>query len=290
MKKSYIIKEDKRLSVFIKQINSVFDELELIKTYEDIVQVNWIDKKGVKIFERNDWGKLWVYGCDVYNSLDSVSKILQYSKQEFHNLLLDFLNDKYKVEFKTRPLKEISSEYCERVWQVNEQSSRINDIMGNNPYKERKQNFIDSIKTFDDLTDENIKELIDYFGYEGFNDEEDGYEDISEKIESYKKMEDPVILYRIVGIQGKKMINTNELGEHWTPYKWNLDSDMLMSIGYELWDSDIKPYVVEALVPHSEIDVLQTLVQNLSFPNEHEINIKNNGKGVKYVKSYKLKL
>jgi hypothetical protein len=102
-------------------------------------------------------------------------------------------------------------------------------------------------------------------------------------------MPDPVKLYRVVGVKNKKMIKTDNLGEHWTPYEWNLDGDMLMSIGYELWDDDTKPFVIEAMVPLSEIDVMQTIVQNLNFPNEHEINLKNKGNGAKMIKSYKLK-
>jgi hypothetical protein len=43
------------------------------------------------------------------------------------------------------------------------------------------------------------------------------------------------------------------------------------------------------MVPLSEIDVMQTIVQNLNFPNEHEINLKNKGNGAKMIKSYKLK-
>ena len=64
---------------------------------------------------------------------------------------------------------------------------------------------------------------------------------------------------------------------------------MLMSIGYDNWDEETKPFVIEALVPLSEIDTLQTIVQNLSFPNEHEINLKNRGKNIKFIKAYKLK-
>lgn len=64
---------------------------------------------------------------------------------------------------------------------------------------------------------------------------------------------------------------------------------MLMSIGYENWDDKTKPYAMEVSVPHSEIDIIQAIVQNLPFPNEYEINLKNNGMGAKFIKAYKLK-
>jgi hypothetical protein len=158
-----------------------------------------------------------------------------------------------------------------------------------NEYSSR-QDFINSIKSFNDIDEDKIHEIFDYFGTEGYNDEEDAFDDFKDKIKEWKKFSNPQLLYRIVGVKNKKLIDTNNLGEHWTQYKWNLDGDMLMSIGYEnLDDDDTKPFVIEALVPLSEIDIVQTIIQNLSFPNEHEINLKNKGKNVKFVKSYKLK-
>lgn len=162
-------------------------------------------------------------------------------------------------------------------------------FMGKIPYQQRKENLIDSIKSFNDIDNNKISEIFEFFGPEGYNGEEETFEEFKEKVNFYKSMPDPVKLYRVVGVKNKKMIKTDNLGEHWTPYDWNLDGDMLMSIGYELWDDDTKPFVIEAMVPLSEIDVMQTIVQNLNFPNEHEINLKNKGNGAKMIKSYKLK-
>lgn len=159
---------------------------------------------------------------------------------------------------------------------------------GMKPYHQRKDEFIDSIKSFNDIDDNKIREIFDFFGTEGYNDEEDAFEDFKDKINEWRNFPNPVKLYRVIGVKDKKLIKKDELGEHWTPYEWNLDGDMLMSIGYELWDDEAEPFVIEALVPLSEIDIIQTIIQNLSFPNEHEINLKNKGKNIKFVKSYKL--
>lgn len=157
------------------------------------------------------------------------------------------------------------------------------------PYKERKNQFIDSIKTFSDITDEKIPTIIDFLGCEGYNSDEDALEDLTDKINDYRKFPDPVILYRIVAVKNKKLLKTKDLGEHYTPYEWAIDGDMLMSIGYEGWDDDWVPYNMTVSAPLSEIDVWQTLVQNLSFPNEHEINLKNNGRGAKLISAKKYK-
>lgn len=156
-------------------------------------------------------------------------------------------------------------------------------------FQQRKIDFINSIKTFEDIDDDKIRECLDYFGYEAFNDEEDAFEDLKEKIKYYQQMPNPAILYRAIGVKNKKLIKTDELGEHYTPYKWNIDGDTLLSIGYEYWDEETKPYIMEVSVPHSEIDIIQTIIQNLSFPNENEINLKNKGKGAKFIQAYKLK-
>ena len=92
------------------------------------------------------------------------------------------------------------------------------------------------------------------------------------------------------GTKNKKMIQTNDIGEHFTPYKWNLDGDMLESIGHDNWDKGTVPYVIVVQVPMSIINIWQTIVQNLAFPNEHEINLDNNGRGAKIIETYKLKL
>lgn len=184
----------------------------------------------------------------------------------------------------------LSESYKKRLQELSGiQDDTYSSYKGLEPYQKRKENFINSIKSFSDIDDDKIKEFISYFGYEGFNSEEEAYIDLKEKISFYKEMPNPIILYRAIGVKNKKMIKTDDIGEHYTPYKWNIDTDMLMSIGYENWDENTKPYVMEVLVPHSEIDIIQTIIQNLSFPNEHEITLKNKGKGAKFVKAYKLK-
>jgi len=180
--------------------------------------------------------------------------------------------------------KFIATTICEY---LNEQDT-YSSFKGMKPYQQRKEEFLKSITSFNDIDDDKIKEIFDFFGTEGYNDEEDAFDDFKDKIIDYKNLSNPSKLYRVIGVKNKQVIRKDELGEHWTPYDWNLDGDMLMSIGYENWDDETKPYVIEALVPHSEIDVIQTIIQNLSFPNEHEINLKNKGKNVKFVKSYKL--
>jgi hypothetical protein len=157
------------------------------------------------------------------------------------------------------------------------------------PYFQKRLKFINSIKSFHDIDNEAINKLIEYFAHEGFDTKEDAIYDLTSRIEEYKNFPDPVTLYRVIGVKNKKMINTKDLGDHYTPHLWNIDTDMLMSIGYENWEEGVKPYVMEVLVQISEIDIISTIIQNLNFPLEHEINLKNKGRNVKFVKAWKLK-
>ena len=160
-------------------------------------------------------------------------------------------------------------------------------FQGKQPYQQRKEEFFNSITSFNDITDEKIPQIIDYLGSQGFNSDEDAIEDLTEKINEYKKFPNPVILYRVIAVKNKKLINTKDLGEHFTPYEWGIDDDMLLSVGSENWESSWKPYIMKVSVPLSEIDVLRTIIQNLSFPREMEINLKNKGKGAKFIKATK---
>jgi hypothetical protein len=150
------------------------------------------------------------------------------------------------------------------------------------------EEFINSIKTFHDLDDDKISKCIDFFGCEGFGDRDEAFKELKEMVEFYKKLPNPSIMYRVVGVKNYKMIDIENIGEHVTPHKWAIDGDMLLMIGSENWDNDTIPYIIELSVPLSEIDIIQTIIQNLSFPNEHEINLKNKGRGVEFKRAYKL--
>lgn len=150
-----------------------------------------------------------------------------------------------------------------------------------------RNDLVKSLTSFHVIDDAKILEIIDFFGCEGYNDEEDAFEDFQEKVKDWKKMPNPIRLYRVIGAENEKAINTDELGEHWTNESWNLDGDMLLHIGSEMWE-DVDAYVVEALVPLKEINIIQTILQNLSFPREFEINLKDKGKNIKVDKIYNL--
>jgi hypothetical protein len=153
--------------------------------------------------------------------------------------------------------------------------------------------FLDNLKSFSDLTDDKLKEVVEFIGCDGYNNEEDALEDIIYTINDFKTLPNPCILYRIVGVSSENKIDTNKLGQHYTPYKWNLDDGYFqLSIGVADWDEydeKLEPFVMEVSVNHEDIDYKQTLMQLLAFPREYEINLKNEGRNSTFIKSYKMK-
>lgn len=140
-----------------------------------------------------------------------------------------------------------------------------------------------TIKTFNDITEEVIPDIIEVFGFEGFDSKESALEFLHHQIEFYQEMPDPVTLYRVVAVKDKNEIKTSELGDHYiSDYNHISQGNLIDSIATEEWN-DKKVYVLQVSVPVSQIDVFQTLIQNLSFPNEQEITLKNKGKGAKLI-------
>lgn len=75
---------------------------------------------------------------------------------------------------------------------------------------------------------------------DGYNSKEDAIEDLEEKLTTYKNLSDPAKLYRVVGVNDEGEIDKDKLGEHFTPFLWAIDGDMMRSIGDELWDDKNK--------------------------------------------------
>jgi hypothetical protein len=77
-----------------------------------------LSKNGKKIFERNHWGMLWIYGCNEFLNIYYLKDIFSLSEDEFKTQLLDYLNEKYGDEFGKKPLKSISSENCDDYFNI----------------------------------------------------------------------------------------------------------------------------------------------------------------------------
>ena len=157
-------------------------------------------------------------------------------------------------------------------------------ILYETPYMDAKNKFYDSIRTFSDInSDDKIWKFISYLGSEGYNSDDDAFDDLKSRVSEYRKLPNPVTLYRIVGVVDGDVIDKNELGSHWTISTDYYDSNFLELIGTDRWDSDTVPYMITAKVPHSKIDIGETIYHNLTYPRENEIFVKDSGRGLNIV-------
>ena len=85
--------------------------------------------------------------------------------------------------------------------------------------------------------------------------------------------------YRILVVNDEKDINLDEIGSHFSENKVELLSNHSFCTG-----CGDKYYLITAKIPKNEVDLQETLRNNILYPNEHEISVKNKGKNVKIVK------
>lgn len=189
---------------------------------------------------------------------------------------LEAEQDNYSPQEINRRYNELMDLYQDKKYEAG-----LTKETGNKKFTE----LLKSLVSFKQVNDDMIKKLINDLNQdELFYDEDEMFDRIKDVVEEYKKFPDPVILYRIVNAKSQEDINLDEVGEHWIADEHQIfDGDFLLSIGWENWPQEDKIFLIAAKVPHSNIDVLQTLVQNISFPNEREINLKNKGRGIKII-------
>lgn len=139
-----------------------------------------------------------------------------------------------------------------------------------NPYKV----FESQSQSHFSISDEDINKLLD--DQQGFNTREDAKEYLDSMIKHYKSMGNTINLYRVIFVEDKGDIDSDNLGEHWT-HKEVIDTDWLRKIKETNDTPDyFKTYVIEGHFKMSDINWDYTLHTNMQFPNEEEITVKEN--------------
>jgi hypothetical protein len=98
-------------------------------------------------------------------------------------------------------------------------------------------------------------------------------------LERVKNFPKTLIGYRILVVNDKKDINLDEIGSHFSENKLELMSNHSFCTG-----CGEKYYLITAKIPKKEVDLEEMIKNNILYPNENEITVKNNGKNVKIVK------
>lgn len=140
---------------------------------------------------------------------------------------------------------------------------------------EKKDPFKLSKKQMENLIDLGKKHM-DY-------SEEETKDEIESIINSLKKLPSEIKLFRIIRADDKSEINVKRPGSHYAKNKKDLMSSHSFADG--VGDNS---YILTILTPKELIDFIETIYNNLLYPHENEITLKNKGEGVKILSIKKM--
>jgi len=137
------------------------------------------------------------------------------------------------------------------------------------------------VNKFSDITKEDLKRIIvDLFAnFQGSWRAEETLDNCYKKLSlnypmGFKNIPNIIRLFRYLEVQEESKIRTEYLGIHFVPDKKNINDDFLDSI----WVHNKDGYIVEIETTKNQIDVKETIVNNLYYPDENEITLKEKAK------------
>jgi hypothetical protein len=251
----------------IRAFNKVFrPTLEETTGYK-----TWWGKTVMKIFNLVE-GEL--------GTTDPLSKIFFISDG-----LLTMLDDKLKVKF-ARYISEIASEKSDdeevpeffvenelRHW-LNEKFLLDPPLSPKNPIEQDKETLDES---YIRLSEDNTDNLLGYLYEMGF-DNDDALYQLNDITDFYDNLPETLTLYRVVFAGSKDEIDTQYPGSHFAMDK----KDLLDSHYTSLRDSSYGDncYMIKVKAQKQLIDSYESIKNNILYPNEQEITLKNKGFGV----------
>ena len=112
------------------------------------------------------------------------------------------------------------------------------------------------------------------------HNEEELIFNIKQRLKKFETGNNEIELSRVLFIKNK--INNNKLGEHWTNIIVDDEFiDMIAEVnGIDIDDYNI--YIIDAIFNKKDINYSETIINNILFPDEYEINIKKDAKPISY--------
>jgi hypothetical protein len=120
------------------------------------------------------------------------------------------------------------------------------------------------------------------FMYDAYNQmglsEEWAIEDLESLLEWLNDLPQTITLYRLLYLHEGEEINKEELGDHYSDNKRELLYNH-HNKGSIYSDSGDKVILLKVEVEKNQIDIINTLHNNIMYPHEQEITLKDKGKG-----------
>lgn len=199
--------------------------------------------------------------------------------------LMTMLDDKLKVKF-ARYIAELASEKSDNeevpeFFVENELRYWLNEKFLLDPPLSPKNPTIEDKETLDEsyirLSEDNTDNLLGYLYEMGFDNDDALYE-LNDITDFYDNLPETITLYRIVFAGTKDEIDTQYPGSHFA-----MDNKDLLDSHYtSLRDSSYGDncYVIKVKAQKQLIDSYESIKNNILYPNEQEITLKNKGFGV----------
>jgi hypothetical protein len=133
------------------------------------------------------------------------------------------------------------------------------------------------------LSKEEIGRLLSDYEYMGY-DEESAIDDLVDLVSYLNNLKSPLTLYRIICSDSKEEINLSKVGSHYSLNRKNLTTSHYRRGSVAGDCRGEKVFLLTVLVDKSMIHVMETLSNNILYPHEEEITLKNEGYGVNVIK------
>ena len=145
---------------------------------------------------------------------------------------------------------------------------------------------IDRNKKYE-ITKEDLKKLLYHYTVDMGYDKESAIEDLKDLIRWFNSLPNKIKLYRLLYLNDENEINYDELGSHYSNNKRDL-IDNHYNRGSIYGGMGEEAFLITVESPKNKIDFIETLTNNILFPNEQEITLEDKGRGVEFIKVEKL--
>jgi hypothetical protein len=132
------------------------------------------------------------------------------------------------------------------------------------------------------LTKNDINKLMKDYEYMGY-DREYAVEELIDLVSYLNNLKSPLILYRIICSDSEEEINLSKVGSHYSLNKNNLKNNHYRKGSIAGDCRGEKVFLLTVSAEKLMVDVMETLSNNILYPHEEEITLKNKGLGSKII-------
>ena len=191
----------------------------------------------------------------------------------------DFGNEWWKEMKEIYSLRDkevmfLQGAYMDFLWRTIEKISSGEDLKGEVNESEKVDKKIS-------LSDKDKRLFYQAYHQMGLDEEWAEY-DFAELLKWLEELPQTIILYRLLYLHEGDKINKEELGDHYSENKKALlyNHQHKGSIYSEAGDNAV---LLTVEIDKDQIDIFNTLYNNIIYPHEEEITLKNKGKNVKII-------